>query len=411
MAVSVEKALELIYKNSSQKTSLLLPIEETLGLVLAQDIVAHYNLPAFDNSAMDGYAIQMAHAGESVEIRGTIFAGDNKDITLDSSFCVKIMTGAPIPEGCEAVVPAEDTTMDADKVKFSSNIRKFQHIRRAGEDIKEDEVLLQTGQRLYAHHISLLASQGISHIRVCKKPRVALFASGHELKMHFEQVEDYQLYNTNTPTILSRAQELGCETQFIGTAEDNLESINEHIASALDSDLIITSGGVSVGEADFTKEAFAHFDYENIFDGIIIKPGKPTVFGRIGKTYVLNLPGNPLAAALIFELFGKSIILALSGAKEKYLGSIETKMSHDFSTKPGRITLIPGYFDGKSFTVCDKFAPGMVSPLAKSNGYILKDAETKELQEGALVKFIPTRFSMNTSKTDETIEHLLSVGK
>ncbi len=411
MAVSVEKALDLIYANITQKTSLLLPIEETLGLVLAQSVVARYNLPPFDNSAMDGFAITMNHLSQSVEIQDTIFAGDNKDITLDKSFCVKIMTGAPIPKGCAAVVPAEDTTMDGEKVKFDANIRETQHIRRSGEDIKANEVLLHSGQRLFAHHISLLASQGISQVRVYKKPRVALFASGHELKMHFEQVEAYQLYNTNTPTILSRAQELGCETQFIGTADDNLESIHEHISSALDSDLIITSGGVSVGEADFTKEAFGQFEYENIFDGIVIKPGKPTVFGRIGNTYVLNLPGNPLAAALIFELFGKSILLALSGDEEKYLGAIETKMAHDYSTKPGRQFLIPGYFDGKSFTICDKFAPGMVSPLAKANGYILKDADSKTLKKESLVKFIPIRFSMNKSEKDNSLQDLLSVGQ
>jgi len=199
------------------------------------------------------------------------------------------------------------------------------HIRFAGEDILQDDKLLSSGERLHAHNITLLASQGISHIKVYKKPKIALFASGSELKMHFESVTSYQLYNTNTPTFYSRALELGCEVDFIGTAVDTMDDIKEHIQSALDSDLIITSGGVSVGDADFTKEAFAAFDCDIFFDKIAIKPGKPTTVGKIGNTMVLNLPGNPLAAALNFELFAQSIILCLSGAEDKYIRPIKQK--------------------------------------------------------------------------------------
>jgi len=225
------------------------------------------------------------------------------------------------------------------------------------------------------------------------KPKIAIFASGNELKMHFESVESYQLYNTNTPTFYARAQELGCEVEFIGTAHDTLEDIHTHIKSALDCDLIITSGGVSVGDADFTKEAFGAFGYEIFFDKIEIKPGKPTTFGKIGGTCVLNLPGNPLAAALNFELFGQSIILALSGATNKYLNTISTKIADDYKLKRGRRTLVPGFFDGDSFTPYKKFAPGMISPLAESNAYIIIDENCGFLEKDTVVKIIPTRFS------------------
>ena len=161
---------------------------------------------------------------------------------------------------------------------------------------------------------------------------------------------------------------------------------------------------MSVGDADFTKEAFDAFDYENIFDKIEIKPGKPTSFGRIGETYVLNLPGNPLAAALNFELFAQSIILALSGTKEKYLSAIETKMKSEYKLKAGRRALLPGYFDGSSFEVCQKFAPGMVSPLAKSNAFIMVDESCEVLDLGMCVKVIPTRFGFYT----QTMQSLIS---
>jgi len=393
MAISIEKALELVYKHTPKKHLKILPIESVLDMVLAQDIVATHNLPPYDNSAMDGYAVKVSSANKLVRVTHTIFAGDDYKEELECGFGIKIMTGAKIPFGTECIVPIENVEVKNDGVILPDDLELNRHIRFAGEDIKSGTTLLKTGQKLHAHHITLLASQGISHIKVYKKPKIAIFASGNELKMHFESVESYQLYNTNTPTFYARAQELGCEVEFIGTAHDTLEDIHAHIKSALDCDLIITSGGVSVGDADFTKEAFGAFGYEIFFDKIEIKPGKPTTFGKIGGTCVLNLPGNPLAAALNFELFGQSIILALSGATNKYLNTISTKIADDYKLKRGRRTLVPGFFDGDSFTPYKKFAPGMISPLAESNAYIIIDENCGFLEKDTVVKIIPTRFS------------------
>ena len=398
MAVTIEEALTYIYANTTAKSLKILPIEEILGYVLAEDVVASHNLPPYDNSAMDGYTVKIEDAGKEVKVNHTIFAGDDSKEELNCGFAIKIMTGAKIPNGCEAIVPIEDVTTIDSAIKLPQTIKSSKHIRLCGEDIKSSATLLTKGQRIYAHHITLLASQGISHVKVYKKPKIAIFASGNELKMHFENVKSHQLYNTNSPTFFSRALELGCEVDFIGTACDSLNDIHEHIKSAIDSDLIITSGGVSVGDADFTKEAFGAFGYEIFFDKIEIKPGKPTTFGRIKETLVLNLPGNPLAAALNFELFAKSIILALSGDEAKYIGIIETKMTNDYMLKSGRRTLIPGYFDGSSFEPQISFSPGMISPLAVSNSYIIVDENCEILKKDAKVKIIPTRFSFNSKE-------------
>lgn len=403
MAVTVDEALSLIFESVRPKSYKLLPIEDALSHVLAEDIVATHNLPPFDNSAMDGYALKTADAGQTLTCEHTIFAGDKEEIRLVANQCVKIMTGARIPHGCEAIVPIEEVQVSANKVTMPEDIRPSQHIRLAGEDIQSGDLLLTKGSRLYAHQITLLASQGIAQVKVYKKPRVSLFASGNELKMHFEQVQEHQLYNTNTPTIMARCQELGCEVQFIGTAQDSLESIHQYIESALDADLIITSGGVSVGDADFTKEAFSAFEYEGIFEKIEIKPGKPTTFGRIGATYVLNLPGNPLAAALIFELFGRSAINALSAVEQKYIAPIYAKLAKAYQCRPGRNTLVPGQFDGQFFSICDKYAPGMVSPLATGNAFIFVDASVSTLEEGQEVKVISTRFEFNSVGTKDLL--------
>ncbi|EQB39572.1 molybdenum cofactor biosynthesis protein MoeA [Sulfurimonas hongkongensis] len=403
MSVTILQALDFIYKNTKTKALKILPLEQALDFILAEDIYATHNLPPYNNSAMDGYAVKILDAGKCVKVEHTIFAGDDSSEVLTSGYAIKIMTGARIPEGCECIVPKEDTKECQDGVILPQNLSKGKHIRLCGEDIKKENLLLQKGQRLQAHQITLLASQGISHIKVHKKPRLALFASGNELKMHFEQVESHQLYNTNTPTLLARAKELGCEVEFIGTAEDTLDDLKEHIKSALNSDLIVTSGGASVGDADFTKEAFSFFGMETFFDKVEIKPGKPTAFGKIGNTFILNLPGNPLAATLNFELFGGSIILALSGAREKYLKGIDAKMQSEYRLKKGRISLVPGTFNGSSFEPCKKFAPGMVSPLANSNSYIMIDAGIEVLKKDEKVKVIPLRFSFTTDKQESLL--------
>jgi len=404
MAVTIEEALDYIYKNATPRSLKIVPIEEALGYVLAQNITASHNLPPYDNSAMDGYAVKVEDAGKKVKVEKTIFAGDDSKDILNNGFAIKIMTGAKIPDGCEAIVPIEDVIEADGGVKLPEEIKPSRHIRMRGEDIKSGTAILSRGQRIYAHHITLLASQGISHIKVYKRPKVAIFASGNELKMHFENVEAHQLYNTNSPTFFARAIELGCEVDFIGTACDSLEDIYEHIKSALESDLIITSGGVSVGDADFTKEAFGKFGYEIFFDKVEIKPGKPTTFGRIKDTLVLNLPGNPLAAALNFELFAQSIILALSGDEAKYIAPIETTAAAECIIKGGRRTLIPGHFDGAEFTPYDKFSPGMITPLSLSNAYIIVDENCGIIKEGSRVKILSTRFSFN-SKEQKSLSH------
>ncbi len=405
MAIPVEEALRLIYENISPKRSKILPLEEAIGHIIATDIIATHALPPYDNSAMDGYAIKCDGRNSGLTILKTILAGDKEEYMLQDGCAYKIMTGAKIPFGTEAIVPIEESQIDGTSLMFTREVKHGMHIRLAGEDIQEGELIIHKNSSLCSHHITLLASQGLSHVRVYEKPRIALFASGSELKMHWEKLGIHQLYNTNTPTFLARSRELGCEADFLGTADDSVEALCEMIQTALDYDLIITSGGVSVGDADFTKEAFSHFDFEPIFEMVDIKPGKPTTFGRIGNSYVLNLPGNPLAATLNFELFAKAAILALGANEEKYINFIETKMKNDFHTKAGKRSLIPGYFDGESFCAMEKFAPGMIMPMAVSNGFIMIDKEVSSLKQGDKVKFISSRFSFTCKQEKDLVTY------
>ncbi len=403
MAVTVEEGLRIIYESVEAKSTELVSLESALGRILAHELVAHHNLPPYDNSAMDGYAVACSDAGGRIKVAHTILAGDHEDHKIVRGSGMKIMTGAKVPQGCEAVVPQEECSVETKGVRLPENIRPGQHIRLCGEDIQSGDLLLPAGTRLHAHQLTLLASQGISHVSVYQNPRVAVFASGSELKMHFETLQAHQLYNTNSPTFLSRARELGCDVTFIGTALDSLKSIEECIHAALGFDLIITSGGVSVGEADFTKEAFNAFGFETLFDKVHIKPGKPTTFGRIGKTYVLNLPGNPMAAALNFELFAQSIILKLSGTRSRFLNPLHVSMKNDYALKSGRRTLIPGYYDGAAFEPIAKIAPGMITPLARANGWVMIDESVSLLEAGHTVKMIPLQHSFTADEPQDLV--------
>lgn len=405
MAINVEEALKLVYTFASPTQSEIVPIENAIHRVLCETLTARHSLPSFDNSAMDGYAVRVEDAGKTLKQSCVIFAGNGEEIRMVEDQCIRIMTGAKIPQGCEAIIPIEEVVVNGDQITLPAAIKASQHIRLKGEDIQAGMELLMEGTLLHAHHISLLASQGVTHIKVYRRPRVALFSSGNELKMHYETLGSNQLYNTNTPTFAARAQELGCDVIFTGTASDSLESIQEYIRRALDADLIITSGGVSVGDADFTKEAFTSLGFESAFESVDIKPGKPTTFGRIGTTLILNLPGNPLAAALCFELFGQSAILALSGRKDKYLSTMTASMREPFKMKKGRRSLIPGWYDGTTFSPCEKFGPGMVLPLSLANAIMMVDASVEGFEAGSSVKIIPTRWCMSSEQQNALITY------
>ena len=406
MAISVQNAIDIISKISFNPNFEILPIENAISRISAEEIFATSFLPKFNNSAMDGYAIIYANKNNELKIIDTIFAGDNNNRLIEKNSCIKIMTGAKIPDNTTAIIPKEDTEELTDnKIKIIKNVKKFQHIRYIGEDIKKDNLLIDIGEEINFSKITLLASQGFSHIKVYKKPKIVVFASGEELKLHYEKIEDYQIYNSNTPTFISRAKELGCDVTFIGQAKDNIESICELINNSLDADLIITSGGVSVGDADFTREAFNKLNFETIFDGIKIKPGKPTIFGKIKDSYILNLPGNPLASALIFELFGKSIIQKLLGTNQIYQSFIYGKLQNDFKTKKGRITIIPGFFDGEYFEISENRSPGMVSTLSKCNSMIVIDENVEVLSKDSLVKILPINWKFFSDKKKDILTY------
>ena len=401
MASSILEALDIIANKIDPIDAEIIPIEMSVGRVVTQDYIAQYDLPRFNNSAMDGYAVKVSDAGKKVICNEVIYAGDNPHMTLEKTKVIKIMTGAPIPKGCDAIVPIENVTIENDVITLPPQIQNNGFIRLAGEDIKKDTVFLSKGETINAYTVASLASQGITHVNVSRQIKVAIFGTGDELRPHFEQIENHQLYNSNSPMFLTRSKELGCNVRFIRASADTLNALEVAIKSTLDADIIITSGGVSVGDKDFTKEAFTNLGMEVLIDKIDIKPGRPTIIGKIDKTVVVNLPGNPLASMVNYELFVRAVIRKLSGRNDIYHRGVKTVMKSDFSVRGGKYAVVLGTFDGKNFDALSPQMPGMVSPMQKADGLLLITPDVKTLESGKVVSMIPIKWEFCSSKREE----------
>ena len=401
MAVSITEALDIIDTNLTPLDAEIIPIEVSVNRVVAQDYIASFPLPRFNNSAMDGYAVKVSDASSKVSCSEVIYAGDNPQMKLEKGKAIKIMTGAPIPEGCEAIVPIENVTGEDDLITLPSDIQHDGFIRMAGEDIMKGKVFLHKGDVINAYTIASLASQGITHVTVTRVIKVAIFGTGDELRPHFEKIEAHQLYNSNSPMFLARAQSLGCDARFIRASADTLEALQDAIISTLDADIIITSGGVSVGDKDFTKEAFTNLGMDVLIDKIDIKPGRPTIVGKLGKTVVVNLPGNPLASMVNYELFVRAVMRKMSGRTDSHHATVKTKMKEDFSVRGGKHAVVLGRFNGEHFEALKPQMPGMVSPMQKADGFILITPEVKTLAKDSLVNMLPISWELSANSSED----------
>jgi len=400
MAISIEDALNILKDTIHTLDSEILPIEMTVGRIASEDYVAHFDLPRFDNSAMDGYAVKISDASAVVDSKEIIYAGDNPKMTLKSLHAIKIMTGAPIPDGCEAIVPIENVSVEGTKVRLPAEIKMNHFIRMAGEDIKKGTLFLHKGEEINPYTIASLASQGITHISVTRRIKVAIFSTGDELRPHYDKIEEYQLYNSNSPMFYARSKSLNCDVRFVHTAIDTLENITSSIKSSLDADIIITSGGISVGDKDFTKEAFCNLGMEILIDKIDIKPGRPTIIGKIKKTIIVNLPGNPLASMVNYELFVRPIIRIMRGQKKSYHGIIHTKMKHDYALRGGKYAVILGKYNGETFDAISPQMSGMVSPMQYANSLMLITPNVTNLKSGVTVKIIMINWELCSDKKE-----------
>jgi len=320
-----------------------LPIERVSvsdadGRVLAEPVVSGRDLPPCDNSAMDGFAVRAADVPGTLSVRGVSAAGDAPDSELAAGAAMRIMTGAPVPRGADAVVMREDADDQGERVAFAETARPGQHIRRAGEDVAHGRRVLEPGAALGPGEIGLLAALGVADVPVFRRPRVAILSTGDELVDVDVEPGPGQIVNSNAYALAAAVREAGGVPVPAGIARDQLDDAVARIEQALDADVLVSSGGVSVGDYDVVKEAFERCGVELGFWKVAMKPGKPLAFGVKDGTPVFGLPGNPVSSMVVFELFGRPALRVLQGAREQDVlrPRVPVTLAVDHPKKPGR---------------------------------------------------------------------------
>lgn len=391
MAVSIVEALNIIDQNIiSNIPTEFKDIEDSLGFIAAADIVSKVNLPKFDNSAMDGYAINSKDLGKIIKIQdGTIFAGTKVAPKLLENHALRIMTGAPVPDGADIVIPIENINFINDCIKLPPDFKIGANIRLKGEELKSGSICIKKGEEINSYTITLLASQGIEKIEVFKKPLVAILSSGDELKYYKEKnLSDFEIYDSNMVMLKTRVKSLNCEVKSISGSPDDINLLKMRIANSLNCNLIITTGGASVGDKDFTKETFKELGMKYLFEKVDIKPGKPTSLGIINNTYILILPGNPTAAMINFELFGKFIINKLKNSAMPYHFILKTQISDEFKLKSGKFSVILGYFNGNCFKPLSHQSPNFLSPLKNINSFLITKPQIDKIEKDKKINVV-----------------------
>ncbi len=314
--LSLDMALSQMLSRISPLTeSETLPLVACFGRMVAQDIISPLNVPGFDNSAMDGYAVRLAEvqSGNALPVAGKAFAGQPFDGEWPAGTCIRIMTGAPIPAGCDAVVMQEQTEQTDAGIRFTAEVRANQNIRRAGEDIRQGASVFAAGTKLTAAELPVIASLGIADVSVLRKVRVALFSTGDELQLPGQPLADGQIYDTNRLSVHLMLSQLGYEVINLGIVPDDPQKLRDtFIAADSQADVVLSSGGVSVGEADYTKTILDELG-EIAFWKLAIKPGKPFAFGKLKNSWFCGLPGNPVSATLTFYQLVQPLLAKLSG--------------------------------------------------------------------------------------------------
>ena len=378
-------------------TSESVPLVQAFGRITARDVVSPLDVPGFDNSAMDGYAVRLSDIATDAPlmVAGKAFAGQPYHGEWPVGSCIRIMTGAPVPAGCDAVVMQEQTEQTDTGVRFTAPVKAGQNIRRCGEDIANGAVVFPAGTRLTVAELPVLASLGIPEVDVIRKIRVALFSTGDELQLPGQPLGDGQIYDTNRLAVHLMLEQLGCEVINLGIIRDDPEQLRQTFIKAdSEADVVISSGGVSVGEADYTKTILDELG-EIGFWKLAIKPGKPFAFGKLSHSWFCGLPGNPVSAALTFYQLVQPLLAKLSG----FTGStqaprLRVRAASRLKKSPGRLDFQRGVLQRDAngeLTVSTTGHQGshIFSSFSQGNCFIVLERERGHVEAGEWVEVEP----------------------
>ena len=406
-AMSVEAALENILKSiSSIKTSEYVDLKSAYGRILSKNIKSKINVPNYKNSAMDGYAVNVSDFNEknkTYDCIGESFAGNPFLKPVKKNRAIKVMTGGMVPSGCNAVVMKELITQKGRIITTKSKIIKDQNIRFPGEDIKKNEIVLKAGKEIDEIDIGILASLGIDRVSVKKRPIIGFVSTGDELVSIKKPIKISQVYDSNRYLLHGLLKKYPVEIKDYGVVKDKIKSIEKKFLEAsLNCDVLITTGGVSVGDADYVKEVLEKLGKVNFWK-IAVKPGRPLAYGKIKKCIFFGLPGNPVSVVVTFNLFVNAALNKLMGKGQDHTLSLEAELLTSVKKRKGRKEYKRGVLISKKNKLYVRKSglqgSNILSSVKDANCYIELGENMREVPKGAKVKVLPFKL------TSEYYEH------
>ena len=400
--LNYEDARALVFQNVKPLEKCTRPLTESQGLALSDDILAPHGIPSFDNSGVDGYAVQAQDLAQAsavnpvlLENLGYIAAGDSVNEKVNSGQCMQIATGAPLPKEADSVVMKEDIEVEDSKIRYTQSIQAKENVRYHGEDIPEGDTIIPAGTVIGPVQIATLATFGFSQVPVHQVPKVSIVSTGSELIDVVGQPAEGQIRESNRFMLAGMVRQEYCEILKISMIPDLPELLNEEFEEALKADVTLICGGMSIGEKDFAREILKELGVEEIFWKIKFKPGKPLFFGRRGKTWVFGLPGNPASSYVLFEEFVRPALRKMMGRRVLEDSMVKATLETPITKTYNRLHFMRGLLheENGEFRVRPLKFQGShsIGSLVASNALIRVEADSPSMPAGSMVSVRPLR--------------------
>jgi molybdopterin molybdotransferase len=389
---SFEEARKIILDHVTPLGAGRVPLLDAVGRTLAEDLPSPSDFPAWDNSAMDGYAVRAAEAqgGAALPLSDYVPAGSAAGTPLAAGTAAKILTGAPLPAGADPVLPFEDAEEQGGRVRAKGPVTAGAHVRRHGEDLRQGEIALSAGTVVGPAEVSWLATSSRLLVPVRRRPRVAILSTGDELVAPGEPLGPGQIHDSNSVAVAAAVRQAGGEPVLLGIARDEREPLRERLAEGLRADVLVTTAGVSMGDRDYVREVLAALEVRQIFWKVDIKPGRPTAFGVRGGNLVFSLPGNPVSTLLTFEQFVRPALLKLAGRRQVFRPTVRAEFQEVLRRKPGRVSFVRVRLEREGEALRAWSAgnqdTGILKTMLRADGIAIVPAEQGDLGPGTAVE-------------------------